>query len=229
MNYSALIEQLLEGTEVNSEITEDVLSELYHRLRSTDMEAAVWEELVFLYKRPLPKTIAYDLIDRNIALIHLGHTKQEYEVMWKLAELVDEALLTLASDIYTQRNFSLEETEILFDKFHGNTWMLETLIRKNPSSPEKRKLLESAILKNKDSARLHRLINVLHNEQLARRTDLSSEEFYFLFMTNEPTVWLALSQNPNTPVEILSKLLVVEHMNKAKRIRHAARLNLSRH
>lgn len=147
MQYKVLIEQLINDGEIEFEITEDTVFEVYKTVKNTDVEEIVWRRVVFLYDKPLTKQIVFDLIDRKIALVELGHTKQDYEVMWKLAEIVDEALLTLAIDIYTKRNFGIEETEILFNIFYDHTWMLETLIRNEPSSIEKRRLLEAALQK----------------------------------------------------------------------------------
>lgn len=145
MQYMELIEQIINDGEIELVLTEDTVSEVYKTVKNTDVEEIVWRRLVFLYDKPLTKQIAFDLIDRKIALVELGHTKQHYEVMWKLAELVDEALLTLAIDIYTITSFGVEETEILFNKYYDHKWMLETLIRTEPSSIEKRRLLEAAL------------------------------------------------------------------------------------
>jgi len=73
----------------------------------------------------------------------LGHSKQDYDVLWRLAEIVDEAL-----------------------------------------------------------------------------------EFQSLFETKEPYVWLSLSQNANTPVDILIKLLEATNIKNARAIRHSANVNL---
>jgi hypothetical protein len=208
------------------ELTEDTVFEIYKTVKNSDVEEIVWRRLVFLYDKPLTKQIVFDLIDRKIALLELGHTKQDYDVMWKLAEIVDEALLTLAIDIYTNRTFGIEETEILFNKFYDHKWMLETLIRTEPSSIEKRRLLEAALQRNIDADSLQRLLTVMDNAKLARRNDLSIEEFHALFQMNEPYVWLSLSINPKTPADILNRLVDVRDIKNAKRIRNSARINL---
>lgn len=123
-----LIEQIIKDDEIDSEITEDMLFELYNEIKNSDVEETVWRKVVFLHKKPLSKQIAFDLIDRKIALMELGHTRQDYEVMWKLAEMVDEALLTLAIDVYTKPTFGIDETEILFNKFYDHRWILTIII-----------------------------------------------------------------------------------------------------
>lgn len=203
-----------------------MLFEVYNAVKGTDFEEAVWRSLILLYGKPLPKEVAFDLIDRMVALLDLGHSKQEYEVLWKLAEVVDEALLALAIDVYTNISIGINETELLFNKFHVNRWMLETLIYIEPSSPEKRKLLESAILKNMDSDPLQSLLTVVDNAKLASRSDLTIEQFHFLFETKEPFVWLSLSQNANTPVDILNQLAEVADVKNARQIRHSASVSL---
>jgi hypothetical protein len=136
-----IVRHLLENDEIASRITQDTLFEIYNKVRDTPIEEAVWSKLISIYETPLPEGIVNDLINRRIAIIELGHSKQEVEVMWRLAELVEEALLTLAIEIYTNASFNDEETEKLFKKFFHNTWMMETLAYKKPSSQNKKKYL----------------------------------------------------------------------------------------
>lgn len=186
----------------------------------------MWRKLLFLYNKPLSKEVAFDLMDRRIALTDLGHTRQDDEVMWKLAELVDEALLTLAADVYIKPLYGLDETEKLFDQFHNNRWMLENIVYKEHSSIQKRMLLEAAIQKNIHSEELQSLLTIVDQARLASRADLSIEDFQFLFKTNEPLIWLSLSKNPNTPADILNYLTDVKTIKNAKQIRNFARKNL---
>lgn len=220
------IKQLLHSNQMEIELTEDILFEIYNEAKNTDGEEEVWKKLISLYDKPLPKQIAFSLIDRNIAIMDLGHSKQEYDVLWRLAEIVDEALLTLAVGVYTQLTFGHEEMELLLNKYDNHNWMMESLIYKQPSSPEKRRLLEAAIKRNMDADRLQRLLTVVDTAKYASRNDLTLEEFQSLFETKEPYVWLSLSQNPNTPVDILNKLLEATSIKNARAIRQSANVNL---
>lgn len=228
MDKETIINRILTEEEIQTELTEESLSEIYKAVKHSNYEEAVWKGLVFIYNKPLPGPIIMDLIDRRIAINELGHTKQEHEAMWKLAEMVDEALLTLAIDIYTQRSFGLEETERLLNKFYDHTWMLETLIRREPSSPAKRTRLEAALPKNKNSADLQRLLTVVDQVKLAVREDLTTDEYVGLLQTNEPQVWLALSRNPSMPVDMLQTFLKVKDIKHARRIRSSASETLRR-
>jgi len=80
--------------------------------------------------------------------------------------------------------------------------------------------------KNKDADFLQRLLTVVESAKLARRNDLSMEEFNALFQMNEPHIWLSLSINPKTPADILNRLVDVRDIKNAKRIRNSARINL---
>ncbi|CAM4470032.1 hypothetical protein PAEN110709_20005 [Paenibacillus endophyticus] len=224
----SFIDHILKDEYVASELTENRLFEVYNAVKHTDVEDEIWSKLSLSYGGSLPKPIVMDLIDRKIAIMALGHTRQEHQVMWRLAELVDEALLTLAIDMYTIECFGIDPMASLLNKFCGNRWMLETLIYKNPSSLEKRSLLESAIQQNSHSVELQRLMIVLDHAKLASRADLTNEQFYFLLETNEPKVWLSLSQNENTPEAILHILLGAANIKNAKQIRHAARASLAK-
>ncbi|MGO4350086.1 hypothetical protein AB4Z45_31940 [Paenibacillus sp. MCAF9] len=220
------IEQLLHSNQMEIELTEDILFEIYNEAKNTDGEEEAWKNLISLYDKPLPKQIAFSLIDRNIAIMDLGHSKQDYDVLWRLAEIVDEALLTLAIDVYTQLSFGHEEMELLFNKYDNHKWMMESLIYKQPSSPEKRRLLEAAIKRNMDADRLQRLLTVVDAAKYTSRNDLTLEEFQSLFETKEPYVWLSLAQNANTPVYILNKLLEATSIKNARAIRHSANINI---
>ncbi|MGO4543486.1 hypothetical protein AB4Z29_01620 [Paenibacillus sp. 2TAB23] len=224
----SFIDHILKDKNVALELTENRMFEVYNAVKHTDIEGEVWSKLSLSYGEPFPQPIVMDLIDRKIALVAIGHTRQEHQVMWRLAELVDEALLTLAIDMYTIESFEIDSMASLLNKFSGNRWMLETLIFKKPSSLEKRSLLESAIQQNSHSVDLQRLMIVLDHAELASRSELTNEQFYFLFETNEPKVWLSLSQNVNTPEAILNKLLGVANIKNAKQIRHAARASLAK-
>ncbi|MFB9330699.1 hypothetical protein ACFFSY_32565 [Paenibacillus aurantiacus] len=228
MHHSLVIAQCLSDEEITVPLTEDLLLDLHRELKHTAAEETVWRKLVLLYRKPLPPSIAFDLIDRNLAVVELGHTRQEVHVMWKLAGIVDEALLTLAIEVYVNPAFGLKETELLFDSYDQRTWMLETLIRQEPSAPEKRALLEAAIQRNTHADSLRRLLVSADRERLARRSDLPAETYDALFETNDPRVWLSLSQNPSTPVELLRRFLQAKDIPNARRIRESARLHLGR-
>lgn len=42
--------QIIKDDEIDSEITEDMLLELYNAIKNSDVEETVWRKVVFLYK-----------------------------------------------------------------------------------------------------------------------------------------------------------------------------------
>ncbi|TYP69423.1 hypothetical protein [Paenibacillus methanolicus] len=228
MHPSLIIERFLRDDDIPVPLTEALLLAIHRELKHAAAEEVFWRKLNLLYHDPLPPSIAFDLIDRNVAVVELGHSRQEMNVMWALAGKIDEALLTLAIDIYVKPAFGMEDAERLFAGYDHHAWMLETLIRQEPSSPGKRTLLEAALQRNAHADVLLRLLASRDNGNHAKRDDLPAESYYDLFRTNDSHVWLSLSQNPNTPEELLQRLLKAKDISNARLIRESARLNLGR-
>ncbi len=127
------------------QISAPTLLELHQKLRGQKCEQWIWMGLLRSLDHALPDEIALDLIQRSIAISMLGHSKQGDEVMWKLAPLVDEALLTIAKRAYYDPNRSLEEFETILTQFPTHEWMLDSLSHCSASSLEKRRAFEESI------------------------------------------------------------------------------------
>lgn len=130
-------------------ISASTLLELHQKLRGQKCETKFWVLMLVHLDHALPDEIALDLIGRhsfdNRIISALGHSRQSDEVMWKLAPLVDEALLTLAKSFYTDADRTLGELETALRQFPEHEWMLESLGHCAASSLEKRDAYEKAI------------------------------------------------------------------------------------
>jgi hypothetical protein len=73
----------------------------------------------------VPTHVAHDLIDRKVIVSQLGHTRQNEEIQWRLASLVDEALLTLVYDLFTDPKYTASELEKLLARHPEHFWLLE--------------------------------------------------------------------------------------------------------
>jgi hypothetical protein len=223
-----IVRHLLENDEIAIRITQDTLFDIYNKVRNTPIEEAVWSRLISFYKTPLPEEIVNDLINRRVAIIDLGHSKQEDKVMWRLAELVEEALLTLAIEIYTNDSYNDEVTEKLFKKFFHNAWMMETLAYKKPSSHNKKRIYENYIQMSVEKERLEKIVSVLEVADRAKKNNLTPEELSLLYKTGIPEVLLSLAENPITSIDLLTKLKDISGIKFAKQIRHQALLNIQK-
>ncbi|RYX84411.1 hypothetical protein EON83_09790 [bacterium] len=108
----------------SSDVSASVLHQLHQKVRGQECEFWAWGTVIFPIRDPLPPAIAHDLIDRDIIVSQLGHTRQLDEVQWRLASLVDEALLTFAWDMFNKPTYSAAELEKLLTQHTDNLWLL---------------------------------------------------------------------------------------------------------
>lgn len=213
----------------------DLLLALHAHVRGLKAERGIWEALLFVVEDPLPDEVAHDLIDRDIAVSWLGHSRQSDAIMWRLAPLVEEALATMADQIYTSPRHSAEELRQLLDRF-PNIWMLlNSLAHARPSSEEKRAVFEHAIENHPQRD------NFLQSppdavawtpEQRAARREvarpLNADTIGPVLGVGGSDYILQISRDPDTPLEVLLDLAEVRGIENASAIRHAARINLRR-
>jgi hypothetical protein len=60
-----------------------LLENLASKIGGLDCEAVIWRPLLECLEHPLPESVAYDLIERDIEITALGHTRQTDEVQWR--------------------------------------------------------------------------------------------------------------------------------------------------
>ena len=116
------IEPMKYGTSL---VDANLLEKLHLKIRNQRCETEIWDAIVFHISGPLPMHIAHDLIDRDIVVTQLGHTRQNDEIQWRLASLVDEALLTLFRDLYTNPDSKVEELQKLLTQHSDHGWLLD--------------------------------------------------------------------------------------------------------
>lgn len=213
-------------------VPEETLRALHRKLRGSACEDMLWGAVVSQLAHPLPDDVADDLIDREVALTALGHSRQSDAIQWRLAPFYPEALLTISQELYRDPARSPAEFRAMLDRFAprreygGSEWMLRNLLLGGgASSPEKERALVETILAH-PYGELHRIVELRRLEERAADETLSREEIEALYATNEPTVWRALAANPSTPTALLQALSEVRTIDHAARIRHLARSTL---
>lgn len=149
------------------EAPDALLRELHLRLRGMACEQAIWSAVVFALAHPLPDDVAHDLVDRaddlEVPIDKLGHTRQSDAVQWRLAGRVDEALLTLGVEIYADPARDAAASHGFMERAAEQPssaygWLLDTLVRREPSSPEKERLLTDALERHPDRESLRALL-----------------------------------------------------------------------
>lgn len=219
-------------------ISEPILCELHQKLRGQKCEPWIWSALLKLLGHSLPDEIVFDFIERfepnSHFIVSLGHSRQSEIVMWKLAPLVDEALLTLAKNFYGDANSPLQKFEEVLRRFPSHRWMLESLGHCAASTLEKRRTYEKAI-ENHSERELWIDINPRiepNQKRLFAPLDLNrlgpDERMKALYGRYNAQKILNFARDDATPDEILRELEDLSGFPNAKEIRIAARANLRR-
>jgi hypothetical protein len=196
-----------------------------------EVEYGLWTTLLSQLEHAIPDEVANDLIDRDIAVNWLGHTRQSDAVMQRLCPLVHEARLTMAREIYTQPNHTLDEFLQVLEAQPNDWGLMNLLSHARSSSPEKRAAFERLVEEHPQRERFLPLPDddsplyeqVASPWEIARPLNASTAPrlgFYF------PDENLRLARDPETPFEVLEDLSTIREVEDAAAIRHAARINL---
>lgn len=133
-----------------------LLRRLHERTRGAAWEEELWFWLLQFLPGGFPEAVVHDLIDRQIAIGALGHCDLSDRALWRLADRVDEALLTLAKRRYTCEQYAVDQFEEVLRAFPEHEWMLTSLPILPTSSREKAERLSAHIRKHPKRDRLLR-------------------------------------------------------------------------
>jgi hypothetical protein len=129
-------------------VSSECIESLHKKLRNETCESGIWEALLRFLGDPLPSTVAHDLIDREIAVLDMGHTRQCDEIQWRLSELVEEALLTLIMERYVDERYDQESFLEVFNPHSAHGEVLEMLSFHIASCREKEEIFLDAASQN---------------------------------------------------------------------------------
>lgn len=240
--YAVLLDEFMGLPEGQRKVSDEVLLNLHQSFRFQPDEEYLWSLIIPILADPLPDTIAHDLIRRKLNLSALAHTRQSTSSLRLLAPLVDEALLTLAQELYANADYSTSDFKKLLEQYSSHHWMLEKLAYCSPSSPEKKAIFLDIVAGHPDREKLESLTQGMsdfyqqceeeerqkaYNLQRAHEST-GADEIRQLWKTNDPAVLLELTRNPSTPRNVLLLLSQVRKLNGAPKIRHGAKNALYR-
>src|SRR4051812_18505173 len=83
-------------------VSSAVLQKLHKKIRDQSCEEEIWSSVFWYLANPLPISLAHDLIDRWVATIMMGMSRQVDEVQWRLATFNEDALYTLIRERYQE-------------------------------------------------------------------------------------------------------------------------------
>lgn len=189
-----------------------------------ELAAGRHDRLAWLCAHPdAPEDVLLELFDLGLCLDELGHRSGPRALLHKLASQhrYPEAVLTLASELYTKPTESVADFEAFASEHADNGWMLETLIRLDGSCAEKWEALRTIIARRGDASRFNQLIDL---RAQSRRAAVATDEAEVrrLFATREPAIWRALVSNPALPRDVLTQLAGAKDMPLAREIRNRA-------
>lgn len=122
-----------------------LLHQLHSAFRGHPNESSAWADALGVFPGPVPDEIANDLIDRNVAVIDLGHRVHSDAIMLRLIPLVDEALLSSVKLRYERPEYSLEAFVQWTEPHHTRDWLLRSFDHWHASSHEKHAVAQNWI------------------------------------------------------------------------------------
>ncbi len=114
--------------------------EMADRVRGTPIEAGFWGTILVGPWVP-PDSVIEDLLARDIETDLIGHLPLSDPRLWKLADLVPEALLTLAKRRYLGERYDQYRFQEVLKAYPTHEWMLSSLPELTPSHPTKAEIL----------------------------------------------------------------------------------------
>lgn len=119
--------------------------ELLTRVRGQAWERAFWRHALTHAPWPPPDSVLNDLLARDIETTLIGHLPLCDQMLWKLADQVPEALLTLAKRRYASADVDEHRFEEVLNAYPRHRWMLQSLAWLTPSSRAKAVVLAKHI------------------------------------------------------------------------------------
>lgn len=189
-----------------------------------ELAAQRHERLAWFGSHPsTPEDVLLELCDLGLCLNELGHRSGPRALLQRLASRhrYPEAVLTLATELYTSPTESAADFEVFANEHADNRWMLETLARLVGSCAKKRGALRTIVARHVDASRLLKLMDI--GDQSNRAAVTTDEaEVRRLFATREPAIWRALASNPAVPRDVLTQLAAAKDVPLAREIRNRA-------
>lgn len=125
-----------------------LLRELHVLARAMDYEQDLWAGLICYVPTPLPIEIARDLAQRTLCVQELGHSRQDEEIWWMVADQVPEAVLNLACSRYRSSACTPDRVEEVTNAFPRWIEIAEALIREEPPDDTKAAWLAARLREN---------------------------------------------------------------------------------
>jgi hypothetical protein len=204
----------------------ELIIECQQKLKGTKIEDAFWSDtLGYIDNESLTDEVFNYFYKNNVAITALGHLPLKDEFLWRLAEQVEESILTLGVRYYTDDKYSVEEFRNFLLKFTTYDWLWNTLISTNTNNPNKDKVLKKILFSATDFDNYKQKLieqSIEKNLKVTKRVNVINK----YYRINNPRYLRGVSQNPITPLSILEELINVKNIKYARDIRQFASENI---
>lgn len=208
-------------------LNENLINTVKEKLKGTELEERFWSECLFyIHKDSLNDELIDYLITNRISILKLGHLLLPDKFLLRIANQVDEAVLTLGKRYYTDKNYSSYDFAELLKNFKDNEWLWRSLVNMDSECDEKRRVLLKSLFSITDFKELKRLVVEQQIEKHLAKTK-STKQIEKYYRTNNFCYIRAIAENPITPIYILNELVNIKNVKYANQIRTLASKNLS--
>lgn len=207
-------------------IDNELILSIREKLMYSTIEDRFWSEVLpFLYNNSYCDELIEYLINNNLALTALAHLNLKDEHLIKLFDIADEAILTYGKRIYSSELYSIDEFDEFLRKFTTTYWLWSSLLKTPLVSNEKYKVLIKNLFSITSFADLkeqylkdniYRVLTYTNKLNLIEKYYQNGDNYYLK----------AISQNINTPINILGNLLNLSYGKYSKQIRNNAKETL---
>lgn len=118
-----------------------LVHELHRNLRGRIDERDRWSFLFGELPFCPPESVVDDLIERDVDTCLVGHLALSDRLLWQLAEVVPESLLTLAKRRFLANTCAPDRFEEVLHAFPQHEWMLSSLVCLASGTDEKSLIL----------------------------------------------------------------------------------------
>ncbi len=210
--------------QITFESSELILA-LHEKIKGKVLENSIWDQTIWNYPAALPDDLCFYLIENELALTALGHTRQSDKVLLVLGHLVPEAALTLGKEIYHSQDYGLEDLKMVLNEYPDLHWLWNSLIYVSASDASKKQYFISELAKRPDFDDIEATRKELEIvEEIKHSSSIATITQYY--QQGTPRFLDCIAANSHTPLEMLEELAIIKNVKYAKSIRNRSRENI---
>lgn len=225
INEDLYLDEHLKNVE-KSQVNQLTLNSIKTKLQGSKIENLFWEKtLLFISIESLKDELIEYFINNKIALDILGHLPLPDKHLRSIANVSEEAVVTLGKRYYIEDKYMDYEFEKFINDYTNCYALWSTILSLRPSKNKKRKILIKRLFLNTDFDDLKKRVIEENKEKTLIKTK-KIEMIEECYKTRKEGFLKAIAQNPATPQYILTELAIIKNVKYANIIRGYANRNL---